>query len=556
MSRPLSPYLFPILLLSSLPAQAGLIAAVDDPMSHGTVGDPRLSLDEAIRLASGSLSLGQLSAGEAARLSGSGTLVQRIVVDAAVTPAITLQAPLADVDVAPGPHYHVEIEGMPAGNGALPVIQGGSHPRVFTLRTYNCSLHGLHVMGGQVGVDARMPQPPAPPPHMAHVMHCELGGQTTACVRAHATGTDESMLMLEHCRLHNAPVGFQLDDQATGGMVMVEAEHVAMDGVALGCRVQEAGSGANMSMFVLFRSSFTNGTTLAEKRRTPLSTQQFMFRIVFVDAQCSGHVLDCQGAPSGLTMVHHHHSDFVAGPGQKAFWCWPRTAQFDVHGSEMAFAGDVEIGTNLASPRFWQQNNSYRNGTVTIDADGALPNLLWNRYENCTIAVPATARSPVAIRGGHLVNTAVQAASFLAPVTLQGCWRSGGSLSGFATEQQPAPAAFLGDTEVTPAEPQVGTSVQLATDLPAGIGLVWDVALSIPRPTTTMEPVRFYGDPATAIVLPAFVLYQSQMTVPLPNAPALAGIELYVQGISLPLFGQPWAPVYHLPRGQLVLLRP
>jgi hypothetical protein len=391
---------------------------------------------------------------------------------------------------------------------------------------------------------------------MAEVMHCEFSGQTTAAVRLHGTGADESMLMLHECRFTNMPLAFLLDDQVAGGMVMIEAEHIAMDGVALGCRVLEGGSGANMSMFNLFRSTFTNGATLAEKRRQPGSTQQFMFRIVFTNATCSGHVLDCEGGATGLTMVHLHHSDFVAGAGQKAFWTHPRTAEFDVHGSEMEFAGDVTVAANLSSLRVWQQNNRYRDGTVTFDVDGALPNLLWNHYENCTIDVPASARSPVVVRGSQLVATNVNSASFLAPITLQGCWRSGGNVTGFASETSPAPARFLGTTAVTPAEPRIGTSVVLNTDLPWGIGLVWDFALSYPRPVTTQEPVRFYGDPATVIVLPALVVFQSSITVPIPADPALVDLELYVQGIALPLLGQGWAPAYHLPRGQTLRLKP
>jgi hypothetical protein len=67
-----------------------------------------------------------------------------------------------------------------------------------------------------------------------------------------------------------------------------------------------------------------------------------------------------------------------------------------------------------------------------------------------------------------------------------------------------------------------------------------------------LEPVRFYGDPTTAIILPALVLFQSQLVVPIPNVPALVGLEYYAQGITLPLLGQTWAPDYHLPRGSLV----
>jgi hypothetical protein len=253
--------------------------------------------------------------------------------------------------------------------------------------------------------------------------------------------------------------------------------------------------------------------------------------------------------------VHHHHGDFVAGAGHKAFWTWPRTAQFDVHGSEMVFDGDVMIGANIVSPRCWHQNNTYQNGTVTYDVDGALPNLLWNRYDQAPIDVPATARSPVVVRQSELFGANVNSAAFLAPITLQGCWRVGGSITGFASETTTASGPFLGTTTVTPADPQVGTTLALGADLPFGIGLIWDIADSYARPTTTAEPVRLYGDPSTVVVLPAVVLFQSTIIVPLPNSPTLVDLEFYVQGISIPLFGQSSAPAYHLPRGSLLKLR-
>ena len=78
------------------------------------------------------------------------------------------------------------------------------------------------------------------------------------------------------------------------------------------------------------------------------------------------------------------------------------------------------------------------------------------------------------------------------------------------------------------------------------------VSFSYPRPTTTVEPVRFYGDPLTAIVLPGMVVFQSNTAVPLPNNAGLVGTELYVTGVTIPLLGQTWAPDYHLPRGGLV----
>ena len=73
------------LLLSALLANGpGAIATVDDTNSHGAVGDAKLSLDEAIQLANGTLALTSLSAQELARISGSGA-VTTVRIDAALS---------------------------------------------------------------------------------------------------------------------------------------------------------------------------------------------------------------------------------------------------------------------------------------------------------------------------------------------------------------------------------------------------------------------------------------------------------------------------------------
>jgi hypothetical protein len=539
----------------------GLTAAVNDPQSHGVVGDNLLSLDEAIRVANGTLMTNMLSAAEQARITGPGMAVDTIAVDQMVTPTITLQAPLSDL-TGMGMGHHVEVMGMPMampmpmpGMSMLPVIQGGAHARVFTLRTHDCAVHGLRIVGGQVAIDAKMAMATAMGMPMAEVMDCELAGQTVAGVKVHGVGMDESMLMLEHVSFSNMPLGILIDDQVVGGESMVEAEHCMMDGVQLGCRVLEGGVGARMSMLNWFRSTFMNGATFSEKRRTAASTQQFMYRIVHSDLTCTGDVLDVQGGPNGLTMVHHHHGDFVAGAGRKAFWVWPRTAEFDIHGSEMTFVGDVLVSANLASMRVWQQNNTFRNGTVTYDVDGALPNLRWNRYENCALVVPTAARSPVTVRECELVNTTCNGASFLAPLTLLGSWRSGGGMTGFAAETSPAPGRFLGVGTISPAEPQLGSVLTFQTDLPPGVLAMWDIALSFARPTTTMEPVRFYGDPNNIAILPMLAMLQTTTLVPIPSTSALIGIEFYGQSIAFPLPSHGWMPAYHLPRGQRIAPR-
>ena len=524
-------------------------ASVDDPNSHGTLGDNLLSLDEAIQVANGTLLISQLSAAEQARISGSG-LVTVILVDAATTPTITLQAPLTAITGPAGAVDPVTITGTAAG-GALPVLAGNTQATILSIQTHLTVISGFRLENGAVAVDAIMPA--ASMMAKARVGNCEFDGQSTAAVQVRAVGLDNTNLMVHDASIRNTPLGFRLDDQSTNGIMISENEHITMDGVTLGCEVNEAGAGM-MTMWQFWRSTFVNGETLARTTRTPTSDKLMMLRIVHSDAICTGDVIDMAGTAAGTSMLHHHHGDWTAGPGKRTIWTHPRTAQFDIHGSEMEFHGDIELAAGSTSPRIWHQNNSYQNCAITFDIDGALPNLIWNRYDNCTIDVPSLARSPVKIRDSQLSNTSVSSQSFLAPIDLEGCYRSGGSMTGFANETAVAPAEFLGTTTITPEEPQLGSTLQISADLPSGISLIWDFADSFARPVTSTEPVRFYGDPATAAILPVVVINQSTILLTIPTNTALVGLEFYVQGISVPWMPMPYAPAFHLPRGSLVRL--
>jgi len=289
--------LLPPALLLGFPAatlaQTSLVARVNDARSHGTLGDNFLSLDEGIRLVNGTLSLALLSAAELAQVTGFGLHVEEVVVDAATVPLITVEGPLT-APVGMTAHAHGAMVTGVAANGVRPVLQGGTQPFVLPLREHTCHVEGLRFTGGQVAIDVRTPNSGVSMPNMAMVMDCEFDGQTVACVKVNGSGTDHSGAMVMNSRLRSAPVGFLFDDQTNGGWLMVEAEGLDFDGVAIGTDVVENGR-LNMSMFMLFRSAFRNGATLGRMRKTAASSQQFMFRYTFVDAECTGDVLDVQG---------------------------------------------------------------------------------------------------------------------------------------------------------------------------------------------------------------------------------------------------------------------
>jgi hypothetical protein len=423
---------------------------------------------------------------------------------------------------------------------------------ILALRTHEVEVKGLHFSGGQVAVDVHTTQSGQGHGNIATLEDCDMHGQTTAGILVHGAGTDHSGVMLHHVHFHNLGVGVLLDDQSAGGWAMVHGEHCHFHPVAIANDVVEAGTGGDMSMCMYWRTEFHGGgSTFLRVRRTPASDQQFMIRVVHCHIDATGDAIDVEGNAAGLTMVHHHHSDIHAVPGQKAMSVWPSTARFDYHGSEVAFHGDVSVAANLFTQRVWNWNNSFHNCTVTFDVDSSLPNLRYNRFENCTIVVPATASTPVRLRSCELVNTAVQGLSLLAPVSLESCWRSGGSLSGQVTQITPVPARFLAVAEVTPTEPALGGTFDLIADAPANVGLFWMLTLAIEQPQTTNEPFRFYGDPAIAQSL-FFVTGQTQVSVNVPNDPYLTGFEFYLAPVTFSVLG--FGPDLFLPRGGL--LRP
>ena len=313
--------LIPLLLSGLLVNGPGATANVNDPASHGAVGDAKLSLDEAIQLANGTLSLAALSAQEQALISGSGA-VTTVRVDAAVTPTITVQSPLTDVLGQGMMVGRVCIEGVMA-QGARPVILGGAASHVLGLKGHLVTVSGLRFQGGDVAIVAQMPMMMMTMTEMPMVMGCEFDGQNVYGVELLATGMDETMLMVRNSKFTNMPVGFRIDETTIDGRIMCTGEHLSFDGVGVGCDAFEGGNGMQ-TMFALWRSTFVNGATLGRSTRSIASTKLFMFRLVYVDAVCTDHVVECVGESTNNTMVHHHHGDWTAGPGKYALYTHTR----------------------------------------------------------------------------------------------------------------------------------------------------------------------------------------------------------------------------------------
>ncbi len=545
---------FSTCLFGPLAAQStGMVANVNDPLSHGQLGDSKLSLDEAIRLLNGTLTIGQLSAAESGQVVGAGAFVATAMIDPRITSTITVEQPLTPVTGSG--NGEVRIEGMivpaPPGPPLMTLLVGGNNAWILALRTHEVHVMGLHFDGGQVGVDVRTPMMNMSAGHggMAMLHECDLHGQTSAGVLLHGAGADRSGVMLHHVHFHQMPRGIFVDDQTTTGLTMAELEHVHMDLVDLAAEQMTNGQGGAMSMLMFFRSHIDGGKNFIRARRGVGSQQQFMIRVVHCDVHVTEDALDVEGVASGLTMVHHHVSSIHAGQGFKVMHLWPKAALFDYHGTEVHMEGDVLVQANLFTQRVYQHNVHYENGTLTFDCDGSLPNFLYNKYTNCTVIVPSTARAPLRIRSSELTNTVVTGASVVAPISLEGCLENNVTLTGQSSSVNAAPAPFLAEASISPSHVPLGGTFTMTADVPANFGLLWVFTVSIERPNTVQEPFPYYGDPNSAVVLPGIHQGLFNNTVTIPNDPALVDFEAFVQPVVVPLQGQAYAAPYHLPRG-------
>lgn len=531
------------------PPPTGHVVTVNDSVAIGVVGDSRLSLDEAIRLANGTLSTSQLSRAELGQIAGSGPGYERIVVDAAMVPAIAYDGSITPIAAS----QMLMIEGMADASGRKPRLDVGSHPAGFAFRNHMVMIMNFQIVGGAVAVEGTTTMGSMTSP--ARLMGLDVSGQSSSGYHFHANGAVMAFVHVMDGTLRNLPVGFDLDDNAQAGAMMIEGERLAFDGVQLGVDMLVNSSG-DTSMAMWWRSTFVNGDTFARVRRGAGSAQRVMLRIVHCVMTSRSDLSDVQGNDAE-TIFHHHHSRLTAPAGRKLIWVHPKTARFDVHGSEMDFyGGDVSISSNRFTRRIWQHNNVYHGGRILIDNDGVPPDMMWNRFEGTVIDVAAASRTPFSIVQGEFYGATVVGNSVLGALTLDRCYLSSTTTQQNVTVQNAAPTPWLSVTGVSDAAPPIGGAITLASWSPPGIGLIWDIGLTNERPVTTAFPFRFYAYEQTYQFVTGVLPSGLQLVpVQLPNDPGLVGVEFYLQGVAVPTQGQAHVPPISLPTGSRVIPR-
>ena len=540
---------FLLALALLLPFATAQTATVNDPLSPGTLADSLLSLDEAIRLVNGSLSLAQLSSAELGQVSG-GVQPTQIQVNAINTPTITLQAVLTPLE-GPAPGVDVMIMGVMG----RPRIDAGTLPLALHVRSNTAMVTDLVIANGQVGVrvDGFVNFTAT---RTVMLDRCELVGQTAVGLDLAATGVGAlTPVTVRDCLIRSQNIGVRIDDRSTSGQVVFVADYVEWNEVQLAVDLF-CGATGNLTMCRMFRCSMTSGVQLLKVRRGATNDQRIMVMMIGGDFTCSGDAIDALGTAVIESAVHIHHSIIRPGVGRKAFVIGPQDARIDFHLSENIVYGDLDVQEGRLNRRLWAWNNIFRDGTLTISNLGTPTSFRWNRFENHAVVAAPTNQARLLMTSSEFENCNLDGQAALGGIELENCWTHATARLGNVSISTPAPSRWLGQGWASTETPHVGSHVDLTLDIPDGMVGAWQFGFTDPLVVLTNEPWRFYAAQSFTVMLPGLSIFQTTVRLPIPTDPHLVGLELYCAPLTAPYRGQMHVPPVNLPRGVYLRIAP
>lgn len=549
--------LIPAILASASISAQNITATVNDSRSHGTVGDAFLSLDEAIRLGNGTLTVGALSAQERAQLAGIGTLTT-IEVHAATTASITLERELSPITGVPGGGANLRINGV-ANNGAWPTLEAGTFNYAFALRTNRAEIRRFVVHGGRVGIDADTTANLTLGVY-GIAADMSFSGQIEAGLRLRNPSDQAArrlLLKIRRCRLDTLPIGIDVRSDSDFGNIDLEGEWLTFSGCGTCVDIQSVGQGGR-HQWQCFRSDMVGGDYCVRLHRTFGNDSEWLLRAVYGDYFARRTAFELDGSTTAGDCVFHHHQINVRGglgSGDYALWTKPVGGRFDLHSSENVYEGNILVQSGRLSPRTWFNNDHFTNGTISMSVAGVRPEMQWNTFTATPITVLATNAQSLNFVDSEFVRSPINDLTASGTTTLNRCFLASSSTSSNVVVQNSNPAQWIGRASVTPDDPPPGGYVDLGVDLQPNTAALWWLGYSEPRPTTTNYPFRYYLEVASAVAVPILFVGQTRLRLSIPNQPYLVGIEFHAQPVVLPTAGQSYMPLVSMPRGGRFLIQ-
>lgn len=515
------------------------LAFVNDPRSHGQVGDMLLSLNEVIQLHNRTLLQTQLSLFEQAQLGGGGIDITFCEIDSANVPAITVER---DLDVILDMAHGFEING-----GGLPPLIDFSGPGLqhgFRSQSNRCNWTNLRVVGGSCGIDITLAVP-ATANGGTRLRDVEFDGQAQAAVQVTCPAQASLRLLMDGCEFTNVPVGLRIDERGAdctntviavgnrmaavgtgvdvalgnGGIASYEFDTLVCDASALGLRVQRPGGAARPLVLTSNQAELRAAQAMVIDTVAGGATT-LVLRMVTLTGTAAGAALIAGTANGQIAAV----IDELVTDGNVGIQCG---------------AGGVLAITN----------GRFRNGVVALGNSGGQV-----RLRDCRLDVAAvlTLGSPAVQCDECCVLAPTILGSAAAPILCTGSFVQGAATN--VVQQSPRPAAQLGSFTVSPASVAIGGPLRYQADLPPGLAGVFTLGASVdPLALVLMPyPLHVYSDLAATATLPGLWQAQQVYQFTVPNDPLLVGGDFTAQMAVFP--GSATAPWLNLPPGRRFVL--
>ncbi len=517
-------------------------ARVNDSRSHGVLGDRLLSLREAILLTNRDLDENSLSQEELAQLAGFGGDIAWADIDASVVSTLTMER---DLPVIVDTNHGFKI----SGSGGVVTIELGDTRGIVADSDF-VDFANLRLRGGEYGIQLTQRDTL----FGTLVENVEFVGQGVGGMRVAFRGNGgNGRLQLSGCTFRDLARGLVLDDSdpgrsnqiellsdtqflgcahgvdavfGPGGFATIYGERLAMLQVGSGLAIDRVGSGPGRQLTVELRHvrvDAGSGTALR------FAGDAMARSIALIEASEFS-------APGGLAMD-------LGGPGQR----------LELEFRDGRLEGAASFGFDSTGSVTLSNDHVRSGSSLAFHGDLGGP----ARIESCVLegtrVVGGLGAAPLTIEETRLVGGSVVGAAppGTGSVDLRACHRAGTSLGIGTTESNPRATAHLGTFEATPLQPRPGQVLNLTVDLPAGLSGVVLFAPWVEFPRVLPDGSKLYGDPRVLLQLGTPLRNGQSLRIPLPNDPALSGLDLFFHLAVLPDPGVN-APMRSLPPGRRV----
>ncbi len=528
------------------PAGFHAVAYVNDPLSHGAVGDGLLSLNEAIRLHNGTLAYALLSPAEAQQISlipgtGATTDVTWVDIDGTSTPVIAIQQ---DLDPILDTNLGMDIIGFndpPVLDFTGPNLNHGVRSQSNSL-----FLRNLTLLGGPYGVDATQTDITATqgPQAGAVFENVTFQGQAIFAVRVVAqTVGGVGRLIFGGCRFVNVPTAVIHIEAVANRTTIFESFDVTMENVTDGYMVTLGDGGT--ARYTFDRQDLAVADSAIVVRHAPLANRTTLVEGTHVRLRAaSGLTL----APSAGTLVQLALRMWdVVGSNSAVAMGGGRT--FGVI-EDSTFLGPASLRTDNPPAPLDVRNVQFGNGNLLLWSYGGQDlRLTEARCRNSQVL--AMGPRPVVVRDCSFENSTVGSLTS-AQVLCDGCYLPNPQASVSVTNPRPAP--LLGSMGIQPESVAVGSTLNLVADLPPGLFGLFVLGFTDPYPQLLAPPLHVYTIPSLTFVLPGVYRLQQSFPWSIPNSLAFVGFDLTAQIAVLPDPGVQ-APPIHFPPGRRFVLQ-